>query len=176
MELTNSALVAQLQEKYTAFAAHIKSLDATTFEQHAEEKWSAGQQLEHLVLSVRPLRKIMAAPKFLFPLAWGKPNRSGRSYEELVAKYHEKLAAGGRASGRFVPREVSFAQRDKLTSQLLEEIRWLCDKTAKFSEEELDRFLLPHPLLGKITLREMLYFTIYHAEHHLESIRGQRHR
>ena len=35
-----------------------------------------------------------------------------------------------------------------------------------FSEKQLDTFILPHPLLGKLTLREMLYFTIYHAEHH----------
>lgn len=36
----------------------------------------------------------------------------------------------------------------------------------KYSEQELDQTILPHPLLGKITLREMLYFTIYHVEHH----------
>jgi hypothetical protein len=29
---------------------------------------------------------------------------------------------------------------------------------------------LPHPLLGKLTLREMLYFTAYHADHHRHSI------
>jgi hypothetical protein len=26
--------------------------------------------------------------------------------------------------------------------------------------------VLPHPLLGKLTIREMLYFTVYHGEHH----------
>jgi hypothetical protein len=26
--------------------------------------------------------------------------------------------------------------------------------------------ILPHPLLGKITIREMLYFTAYHVQHH----------
>lgn len=24
----------------------------------------------------------------------------------------------------------------------------------------------PHPLLGKLTLREMMFFTIYHVQHH----------
>ena len=37
-----------------------------------------------------------------------------------------------------------------------------------YSEQQLDTFILPHPLLGKVTLREMMYFTIYHAEHHLK--------
>ncbi len=35
-----------------------------------------------------------------------------------------------------------------------------------FSEAQLDALILPHPLLGKLTLREMLYFTIYHVQHH----------
>jgi hypothetical protein len=26
---------------------------------------------------------------------------------------------------------------------------------------------MPHPLLGKITAREMIYFTVYHSEHHV---------
>jgi hypothetical protein len=36
----------------------------------------------------------------------------------------------------------------------------------KFSEAQLDEYVLPHPILGKLTIREMLYFTIYHATHH----------
>lgn len=32
--------------------------------------------------------------------------------------------------------------------------------------DELDKYILPHPLLGKLTIREMMYFTIYHVEHH----------
>jgi hypothetical protein len=38
-------------------------------------------------------------------------------------------------------------------------------------EERLDQYLAPHPLLGKITLRELTFFTIYHSHHHLDSIR-----
>jgi hypothetical protein len=34
----------------------------------------------------------------------------------------------------------------------------------------LDLLILPHPLLGKLTLREMLYFTLYHVEHHEKQV------
>ena len=37
----------------------------------------------------------------------------------------------------------------------------------KWDDKQLDKYLAPHPLLGKITLRELSYFTIYHTEHHL---------
>jgi hypothetical protein len=30
----------------------------------------------------------------------------------------------------------------------------------------LDEYLLPHPLIGKLTIREILYFTIYHNLRH----------
>ncbi|MCB9182399.1 MAG: DinB family protein [Flavobacteriales bacterium] len=42
----------------------------------------------------------------------------------------------------------------------------LCKRTSRWSESDLERYLLPHPLLGKLTLREMLYFTLYHVQHH----------
>jgi hypothetical protein len=32
---------------------------------------------------------------------------------------------------------------------------------------------LPHPLLGKLTLREMIYFTIYHVQHHHKLVQNQ---
>jgi hypothetical protein len=38
-----------------------------------------------------------------------------------------------------------------------------------WSERDLDRILLPHPLLGKLTTREMLFFTLYHDRHHVEA-------
>ncbi len=55
------------------------------------EKWSAGQNLLHLILSTKPLAKVMPLPKITFK-TFGKPNRPGRSYEELVQRYKERLA------------------------------------------------------------------------------------
>lgn len=40
-----------------------------------------------------------------------------------------------------------------------------------WSEEELETYNCPHPVLGKITVREILYFTIYHVQHHHETIK-----
>ncbi len=49
-------------------------------------------------------------------------------------------------------------------------VQKLCKRMNKYSEEELDKYILPHPLMGKVTLREMLYFTIYHVQHHEKQI------
>jgi hypothetical protein len=40
----------------------------------------------------------------------------------------------------------------------------------KWPENDLDKYRLPHPLLGKLTLREMLFFTLYHNRHHMNNV------
>jgi len=37
-----------------------------------------------------------------------------------------------------------------------------------WTETELDTYQLPHLLFGMMTMREMLFFTLYHNWHHLE--------
>jgi len=42
--------------------------------------------------------------------------------------------------------------------------------TGVWTEELLDSRYLPHPLLGKLVAREMMYFIIHHTKHHLDSL------
>ena len=86
-------------------------------------------------------------------------------------KYKAKLAAGYTASGRFIPKPVNISNRLRLAKSLVLKVGKLSYHIDRFSEQELDTLILPHPLLGKLTLREMLYFTCYHVEHHLQITR-----
>ena len=47
----------------------------------------------------------------------------------------------------------------------------LVTAVGKWRERDLDKYRLPHPVLGKISVREMLFFTHYHDLHHLEIVR-----
>ncbi|MFC6661951.1 DinB family protein [Deinococcus multiflagellatus] len=38
---------------------------------------------------------------------------------------------------------------------------------AGWSDAALDRCALPHDLLGRVSARELLFFTVYHDHHHL---------
>ncbi len=49
-------------------------------------------------------------------------------------------------------------------------IKFIAALKNKTGESKLDDYLARHPLLGRITLRELCYFTIYHTEHHLNII------
>jgi hypothetical protein len=155
-----------LKINHQKFTELIASLSDEAFVKSINDKWTPGQQLEHIYLSIKPLRMALTLPKFMLKLIWGTANRKSKSYEELIAKYKHKLAQGGRATIRFVPKAVELSQREELIQLITKEINSICSKLNKFSEAELDLYILPHPLLGKLTLIEMMYFTMYHVEHH----------
>lgn len=166
-------LAAALEEKVNSFNNYVAALNKEQFETMPGGKWSAGQNLDHLIRSIKPLQLAYVMPKFLLKLMFGKANRPSRTYDELVLKYKTKLTAGGRASGQFIPPLISFEQKDLLIKKYDRHKQKLISKIEKQSEEDLDKYILPHPLLGKLTLREMLYFTIHHNEHHLALLKAR---
>jgi hypothetical protein len=164
--MTKPQIIQLLQEKHNTFIAYIQTLNEEEFLYAPIDKWTAAQQLDHIHKSVKPLTQAMGYPKFIPRLLFGKANRPSKTYEELINRYNEKLSLGGRASGRFVPPTIAASQKDGLIKLILTSVNKLCNRIEKFSETELDNLILPHPLLGKITIREMLYFTAYHVAHH----------
>lgn len=170
--LTIPELKEAITSSYESVLEWIQAQEDGDFLKRVEKKWSTGRQLDHLVRSVVPLNNALKLPKFVLAIMFGKPSKKERSYDELVADYQEKLKSGGKASGRYVPDQTIQSDKKDLLSRYQAEKRKLVSNLDLWSEESLSRYRLPHPLLGKITVREMLYFTIYHNYHHLESIKA----
>ena len=164
--MNKEVIIQKLLSNHQEFAELVSSLDESGFNFSANNKWTAGQHLEHIYLAVSPLTKALILPVFILKLLFGKTNRLSKNYEGLVKKYSDKLQNGGVASGRFIPKKVSFEQKEILKRKLLKNVKILCKAVNNFTEAKLDDYILPHPLLGKLTIKEMLYFTIYHVEHH----------
>jgi len=154
----------RLTRNHSAFTGFIDQLSDVLVNNAMPGKWTPIQQLSHIKKSVAPVKLAMTIPKFALRIAFGKSNRPSRSYDELVTRYKGKLEAGGKSATRFLPDRT--CDRRQLVQSLENNVASLVKKMSRFSEQELDRYILPHPLLGKLTLREMLYFTIYHVEHH----------
>jgi hypothetical protein len=167
--MNKDELQQNLVKHYADFVEYINSMSQDEVNASYNGKWSPAKQVDHLVRSVAPVRLALTLPSFTLRILFGSANRPSRKYDELVAKYHTKLQAGGQASGRFIPDEKPM-QVFKLTTKLTHLIKSLNQKIDSFSEEQLDKLILPHPLLGKLTLREMLYFTIYHVHHHHQQV------
>lgn len=159
-----------LKENHVRFSTTIQELSDEDFLKSASGKWTAGQQLEHIIKSVAPVNMAFGMPAFMLRLMFGKTNRPSRTYDQLVEKYKQKLSAGGRATNRFLPAPVTLQQRQELFNRLEKLNTSLNRKLNGFSEQQLDILILPHPLLGKLTFREMIYFTIYHVTHHEKQV------
>lgn len=165
-----SELQQKLKESHVHFIGTLNRVADADFTKSINQKWTAGQQLDHIIKSVAPVNQAFMLPGFMLRLSFGKANRPSRTYDQLVEKYQGKLKEGGRAPGRFVPASIRVSQRAALISKLEKLVGSLSARVEGFSEQQLDLLILPHPLLGKLTLREMIYFTIYHAGHHEKQV------
>jgi hypothetical protein len=168
--MNKQQIAEKLIENHQRFADFVSSLNEQDFLFAPEDKWTAGQQLEHIIRGISPVKMALTLPKIVASLLFGKAQRNSLSYDEIVAQYQSRLATGSKASKRFIPPEISFEKRETLKTQLLNVVHGLTAKVEKFSEKQLDEYVLPHPILGKLTIREMLYFTIYHVEHHHRAV------
>lgn len=162
-----------LSTNSVAFVQYVNKQSEIHFTATPNDKWSVGQNVEHLIRSLSPVNLALRLPGFVLRYKFGNPNREPRTYQELVNRYHEKLQAGGRASARFVPPPILWAYKEKKLTDFANEVATMIKRMNSWSEDQLDSYLLPHPLLGKLTLREMLFFSGYHIEHHLKLLEGR---
>ena len=163
--LDKDQIIGKLRENHNRLADMVSGLSEKDFCETPHGKWTAGQQLDHIYLSLKPLTIALGLPKIGLR-AFGSANRPSHDYDGVVAKYHEALANGGKAPSNFVPDLILYTDKDAISAKLKGNLWKLISHLDKYSEKDLDKYLLPHPLLGKMTVREMLYFTIYHSEHH----------
>ncbi len=136
-----------------------------------EGRWTAGQHMDHLLRSAKPLNMALRLPKIVLRVRFGKARAASRSLDELATRYEDVLTAGGKAPGRFVPPDVPLESKMAPMIALPTEVDELLQAFGKWSEADLDHYVLPHPLLGNLTVREMLFFTYHHMGHHLETLK-----
>ena len=156
----------QLTQHHEAFLKVLGNISDEKFtEPIAPGEWTPAQQLDHIHKSAGAFNVALMMPKFIWK-RFGVAKSPSRSYEQLIEDYRKILNAGGESPSRFLPAQVKLRQRSVLTTELPQIIENMNKRLKKLSEEELDKYRLPHPLLGKLTLREMGQFTIYHVQHH----------
>lgn len=138
------------------------------------EAWSPADNVRHLLKSNRPVLRALSTPKVLLVFRFGAGLRDSRPYAEVRERYLARLAAGVTA-GRFAPRPLGSSdqteeQRSALTASLDQVSESLAAAVSEWREWQLDRLRLPHPALGRLTVREMLFFTLYHNLHHVRNV------
>ncbi|MDW3193252.1 MAG: DinB family protein [Cytophagales bacterium] len=160
----------QLIHHHQVFTTYIDELSEAEYLATPNDKWSAGQQIEHIYISVHPVAKLVAN-KGVMKEKFGTLDRPSRSYDRLVADYLEVLDGGAKAGPRFTPDVTPFSAKTTLITGITNDMKSINSELDQYTEEELEQLVIPHPVMGPFTLREMLMFTIYHVQHHDQKIK-----
>lgn len=175
--MTLEEIVQESEKAFFLFAKTCATIEEHSFFTKAAGKWSVAENMQHLVTSTTTSTLAFKLPLFIVRIVGGTPNRSSRSYDELLLKYNKKITEGGKASGRYIPKGLNIK---KGKQGLMRKWAKACTAYIRFlkrnrSEKDLDNYLVGHRLLGKITLRELCYFTIFHTLHHCNIIKLRAH-
>ena len=156
-------------ESVEELVSFLNGLTEDQLHQSNDGKWSVAENIIHLNKSVAPINMALSLPKFSF-FPFGK-SELHYNYDEIIVKYQAKLKEGAVASKSYVPSARSTKiSKEKLIAAFREHYNTLIRKLMKWSEKDLDDYRLPHPIIGKITIREMLFFTKYHIQHHFTTM------
>ncbi|RLD26367.1 MAG: DinB family protein [Bacteroidetes bacterium] len=164
-----------LEEKYQNLFNWLEQHDIERWETGPEGKWTTGQQTLHLLQSIKPLNMALSLPKFILKFKFGKSNRAVRDYDAIANRYLERLkdVKGKTFKGSQNMKMPSIKEKQYLLNRLQIESKKLQHKTKKWKDKDLDNLILPHPLMGKMPIRELLMWTAYHVEHHTNTLKEQ---
>ncbi len=171
MKKNKQEIIVELRDSFRVLKETSAAVDSTLYNTSKNDKWTAAENIAHLVSATRMTAIPFMLPKFVPVLLYGKPNRTSHGYTKIVDNYIHKLEHGAKASGVYIPKKVNYTQaslHDKLNAQAE---KLLSALESKWTDEQLDHYQISHPILGLLTLRELAYFTIYHNGHHTELIR-----
>lgn len=129
-------------------------------------KWSVAQNVEHITIALFRLNNYLALPKSTIKSNFGLSDRVSVSNEVFIKIYLKAMANGAKATTPFIPESNLETSIEELVSKGKDLFDAFISNLENWSEEELEIYNCPHPILGKITVREILYFTIYHVQHH----------
>ena len=162
-----------LSDGVDQFNVLINNLNEENFEVNNQKKWSAGQDLVHLIKVLGIVNIGFALPKIFLRLLYGTNKKEARSYDHLQTLYKNALAGGAKSPSIYIPKPVLFKDKNALVEKHISLNQLFIKKIEAHSDDELDTYRLPHPILGKVSLRELAIFTALHTIHHLELLENK---
>ena len=165
-------IINRLHNLHTEMNQFVSHSDSQTLNTPRENgKWSKAEEIGHLINALQQSNKGLSLPVFFLKYKFGTCNRPEKTYEEVVNKYNDKLASVTIPNNPFQIRNIETFSKEKILKDYQTQQKKFERRINKFNEKQLSNLLLPHPLLGKMTLREFAYFTHYHTQHHFENIK-----
>jgi len=162
-----------IEEKHQILFDWIEKQPVENWGKGPEGKWTISQQILHLANSLQALNKSLIYPRVFFKYRFGTSKRESRDYDTIVKKFQEKLIEKQHKAKK-VNRKIKKTKqkdRERLLTRLQIQSKKLQYKIKRISDENLDTLVLPHPFMGKMTVREFIMWTAYHTEHHTKILK-----
>mgnify|MGYP003683699677 CR=1 FL=1 len=171
--MNKQEIIDLLEAKHQELFDWIKKQPLENWEKGPTEKWTTSQHILHLVNSLQLLNKALSYPKFILKYKFGTCNRASRNYEAVAKKYQQKLIENQDRARIFNQKlkKPTLQEREHLLTKFQIQQKKLQYKTKKISDKNLDILIIPHPLMGKMTIREIIMWTAHHTEHHTETLK-----
>lgn len=167
---TKAEILSALQDSSQRMQVWFSAIPASEYFVRSGEVWSASDNVDHVIKAIEPIILAMKLPRLALQARFGKVQHVSRSYDEICRVYQAEIAKGAKASGRFLPDETNVRADSQLKETQLQRaskvVTNLIAACEKWDEDALDQCQLPHPLIGNLTMREMLFFTIHHNLRH----------
>jgi hypothetical protein len=171
-----------INSKQTIVAAFIKAkneieqfflyLQPEEFIGNSKKEWKGSQTLEHLVKIIETIAKSTALPKKVLRKIFGYTEKKSGSFEDIRKRYLKALEEGAEAPAGYYPPERVLLKAEDYRQELLQRWRYendqLIHNIEKWKENELDEYCVMNPLIGKITVREMLFYALCHNQKHMD--------
>jgi len=171
--MEKTTLTKSLDENAAQFIELVKGLNQNEFEDNINDKWSAGQDLVHLIKVLQIVNIGYSLPKPILRLLFGINKNDSRPFEDLRQVYKNALEGGAKAPTIYIPKPVSYHDKEHLIQKYESLNKTFIDKLNHHTAYQLDSYRLPHPILGKLSLGELACFTSFHTTHHFDSLKSK---
>jgi hypothetical protein len=144
--------------------------DAAFFD-NSNGKWSIAENLIHLDVSAKRLAGAMSLSKEDLAAKFGTATKPSRPYEDIPTIYYATASQKAIvAPPAFAATQTADTTRASVVEGFKKSHAFLAAALANFKADDLEKYQIPHPLLGLLTVREMIYFTVFHIGHHQKAV------
>jgi nitrate/nitrite-specific signal transduction histidine kinase len=171
---SKSEIISALQTQKLEIPAFLASIPTAQFFTGSSERWSVAHHVQHITSAVNRvaggLQNAGALPKH-------EPATASRDFATMHQTYLETLQNTPSETFRQLGSRVKLEEREdldayktQLISSFVNAIENFNTALEHFDEANLESLGMPHPIMGLLSSREMVFFTVFHNTHHQKGI------
>ncbi len=173
---TKSEIIAALEIQKLEIPAFLENIPSEQFFDGSSERWSVGYHVQHITSAVN---RVAGGLLNAGVLPKREPATASRDFATMREFYLETLKNTPSETLRQLGSRVTLeehtdleAYKTQLISNFENAITNFNNALEHFDETNLENLGMPHPVMGLLSSREMVFFIVYHNTHHQNGIKN----